>query len=306
MSSKKFGGIALFGAAALGGLYLLSKSSGRDVTDLSGLGGGSALGTGGSTALVPGTESATTPYTSAEDSIAKGIEDAPDGSLMGDTEISESGVSNMPASQIDAMQFDTVSALGGAGVAVGAGAAASLAGRLAGGSLLGRVLSKGLGAVGLALFAGDAYDIAKGVGTYAESVNPGSTSRVEAKLKGVPGVHTSLGGQAILGFGEMMSGINVAIGDTIAETVLGGAKPAETITPTPSQEGYGSTTEALNAISGSDSGTTWEMTYSATKTGASPSRGITTNTYQASTGAQVALAGISAEDYAAYLAEKRK
>lgn len=305
MSSKKFGGIALLGAAALGGLYLLSKS-GRAVTDLSGLGGGSALGTGGSTALVPGTESATTPYTSAEDSIAKGIEDTPDGTLMGATEISSSGVSNMPASQVDAMQFDTISALGSAGVAVGAGAAGSLAGRIAGGSLLGRVLSKGLGAVGLALFAGDAYDIAKGVGAYAESVNPGSASRVEAKLSGVPGVHTSLGGRAILGFGEAMSGLNVAIGDTIAETVLSGSKPAETMAPTPSQEGYGSTETALNAISGSESGTTWEHVYSATKTGASPSKGITTNAYKASTGAQVALAGITPEGYAAYLAEKRK
>ena len=306
MSSKKFGGIALLGAAALGGLYLLSKSSGRDVTDLSGLGGGSALGTGGSTTLVPGTESATTPYTSAEDSIAKGIEDTPDAALMGATELSASGVSNMPASQIDAMQFDTVSALGSAGVAVGAGAAGSLAGRLAGGSLLGRVLSKGLGAVGLGLFAGDAYDIAKGVGAYAEGINPGSAARVEDKLKGVSGVEGSLGGQAILGFGQAMSGLNLAIGDTIAETVLGGPKPAETMTPTPSQEGYGSTETALNAISGSESGTTWEHVYSATKTGASQSKGITTNTYQASTGAQVALAGISAEDYAAYLAEKRK
>lgn len=312
MSSKKFGGIALFGAAALGGLYLLSKNSERDVTDLSGLAGGPALGTGGSTALVPGTESATTPYTSAEDSIAKGIEDAPDGSLMGDTEISESGVSNMPASQIDAMQFDTVSVLGSAGVAVGAGAAGSLAGRLAGGSLLGRVLSKGLGAVGLALFAGDAYDVNKaltgseGRGLYHLTalpelvVNPAGTIAAYATTGSTPLM--SVAGQ----FGQAMSGLNVAIGDTIAETVLGGSKPAETITPTPSQEGYGSTTEALNAISGSDSGTTWEMSYSATKTGASPSRGITTNTYQASTGAQVALAGISAEDYTAYLAEKRK
>lgn len=305
MSSKKFGGIALFGAAALGGLYLLSKTSGKDVTDLTGLGGGSALGTGGSTALVPGTESATTPYTSAEDSIAKGIEDTPDAALMGATEISASGVSNMPASQIDAMQFDTVSALGSAGVAVGAGAAGSLAGRLSGG-LLGRVLSKGLGAVGLGLFAGDAYDIAKGIGAYAESINPGSAARVEDKLKGVQGVEGALGGRAILGFGQAMSGLNVVIGDTIAETVLGGPKPSETMTPTPSQEGYGSTETALNAISGSESGTTWEHVYSATKTGASPSKGITTNTYQASTGAQVALAGISAEDYAAYLAEKRK
>ena len=67
----------------------------------------------------------------------------------------------------------------------------------------------------------------------------------------------------------------------------------------------GSTKSALDEIAGTPAGTVWEQTYSATKTGASPSKGITTNTYQASTGAQVALAGISAEDYAAYLAEKR-
>ena len=80
MKKETAGGLAMLGAAILGGLYLLSKNSERSVTDLTRPGGGSALGTGGSTALVPGSESATTPYTSAEDSIAKGIEDAPDGS----------------------------------------------------------------------------------------------------------------------------------------------------------------------------------------------------------------------------------
>ena len=166
--------------------------------------------------------------------------------------------------------------------------------------------------MGLGLLAGDVYDVNKaltgseGGGLYHLTalpelvVNPVGTIATYATTGSTPLM--SAAGQ----FGQAMSGINVAIGDTIAETVLGRPRPSETIAPTPSQEGYGSTESALNAISGSGPGTTWEQTYSATKTGASPSRGIKTEAYKASTGAQVALAGISAEDYAAYLAEKRK
>lgn len=62
---------------------------------------------------------------------------------------------------------------------------------------------------------------------------------------------------------------------------------------------------SLNYIAGTQ-GDTWKLTYYAEKTGASASKGSTTSTYKSSSGAQVALAGISPSEYASYLKSKGK
>ena len=76
MKKNTAGGLAMLGAAILGGYYLLSRSQAQ-TTDL----GSSGLGTGGntsltpSTPLIPGAESISSPGVSSPDSVTKGIED---------------------------------------------------------------------------------------------------------------------------------------------------------------------------------------------------------------------------------------
>lgn len=278
MSSKKFGGIALLGAAALGGLYLLSKS-GRAVTDLSGLGGGSALGTGGSTALVPGTEKPSTPPVYGEDSVATGIEDNDAAENYGAVDYSDSGPTDIPSEVIN--QKDN--ALGDI-----AGEIAPYAGLSVIGSLSNLLLRKGSTASAGSVFA------RFGAGSVGGAVLKGVSRAVP-----VVGV-MSLASDLLVGrAGDGGGGVPITDGSPTVASVLG-----ESVSGIPNTNLDYVGKSALDEIAGTPAGTTWEQTYTATKTGASPSRGITTNTYQASTGAQVALAGISAEDYAAYLAEK--
>ena len=97
MSAKTYGGIALLGAAALGGLYLMTKNAERSITDL---GGGSALGTGGSTAIVPGTEKPSTPAVYGEDSVATGIEDDDAPENYGAVDYSDAGATDIPSGAI--------------------------------------------------------------------------------------------------------------------------------------------------------------------------------------------------------------
>ena len=320
MKKNTAGGLAMLGAAILGGYYLLSRSQAQ-TTDL----GGSGLGTGGSTSLtpsslIPGTtqETVTTPFYTTPDSMTVGIED--DGgarSLRGLTEISDSGTFDTTAADIDRLKFSVISGLSAGGIASLLTAGGSRVGTKAGASILGRVLGKGVGSAGLALFAGDAYDIAAGLG----SINPAGVKASAEKMGGISGVEGTIGGQGILGFGKTMSDANLFIGDSIAGVITG--QPAETAssgavkpltkvstnygmsdTPTLSKPYTGSTIGALNVIADTPVGTTWTNTYSSQKTGTSGTSG-STNTYKASSGQQVALAGISASDYASYLANKK-
>jgi len=63
---------------------------------------------------------------------------------------------------------------------------------------------------------------------------------------------------------------------------------------------------SLDKIMGNTDSQTWEHTFHSEKTGESLSKGIQTDTWKSSSGQQVALAGITPENYAKYLAEKGK
>ena len=63
---------------------------------------------------------------------------------------------------------------------------------------------------------------------------------------------------------------------------------------------------SLDKIVGNTDSQTWEHTFHSEKTGESLSKGIQTDTWKSSSGQQVALAGITPENYAKYLAEKGK
>lgn len=279
MKSKKFGGIALLGAAALGGLYLMTKTSGKDVTDL---GGGSALGTGGSTAIVPGAEKPSTPPVYGEDSVATGIEDDDTPENYGAVDYSDSGSTDIPSAVIDKKD----NALMDIGLELAPYAGLSIVG-----SLSNFLLKKGSTAEAGSVFA------RLGAGSVA-----GGALRVVSRAVPVIG-GMSLASDLLVGRAGDGGGMTVLPheGNSVLEDVFNEHMAG---IPDTKMDYVGATKSSLDEIAGTPAGTVWEQTYSATKTGASQSRGITTNTYQASTGAQVALAGISADDYAAYLAEK--
>ena len=296
MKKEAAGGLAMLGAAILGGYYLLSRSQAQTI-DL----GSSGLGTGGNTSLtppkhaipIPGGESISSPGVSSPDSVTKGIEDSDTPSTRGITEVSDSGTYDTSAGDVASL-FGEIAPWAGLGIfqsaskrvlTKGASAAeGSLLSRITGGLLGGalRTATRAIPIVGSVAFASDMLIGRAGDGGYT---------------------------------GEYDPSINTAIDELIAEQ-MGAAKTVSAVpadrsnygmsdTPTLSKPYTGSTISALNAIAGTPVGTTWTNTYSATKSGASQSKGITTNTYKASSGQQVALAGISASDYAAYLANKK-
>ena len=299
MKKETAGGLAMLGAAILGGYYLITRSQAQTI-DL----GSSGLGTGGNTSptppsstpakpVIPGADSIGSPGVSSPDSVTKGIEDSDTPSTRGITELSDSGTYDTSAGDIASLVGE-IAPWAGLGIfqsaskqvlAKSASAAeGSLLSRIAGGALGSalRVATKAIPGVGSAAFASDMLIGRAGDGGYT---------------------------------GEPYDPSNTVIDDLIAQQMAAAktvsAVPADSSnygmsdTPTLSKPYTGSTTAALNVIANTPVGTTWTNTYSATKTGASQSKGITTNTYVASSGQQVALAGISASDYAAYLANKK-
>ena len=299
MKKETAGGLAMLGAAILGGYYLITRSQAQTI-DL----GSSGLGTGGNTSLtppsstppkpvIPGDGSISSPGVNSPDSVEKGIEDSDTPSTRGITELSDSGTYDTSDGDIASLVGE-IAPWAGLGIfqsaskqvlAKSASAAeGSLLSRITGGLLGGalRTATRAIPVAGTVAFASDMLIGSAGDGGYT---------------------------------GEQYDPSNTVIDDLIAQQ-MAAAKTASAIpadssnygmsdTPTLSKPYTGSTIGALNVIANTPVGTTWTNTYSATKTGASQSKGITTNTYVASSGQQVALAGISASDYAAYLANKK-
>ena len=296
MKKGTAGGLAMLGAAILGGYYLLSRNQPQTI-DL----GGSGLGTGGNTSLtpstplipIPGGESISSPGVNYPDSVEKGIEDEDTPSTRGLTELSDSGTYDTSADDIASL-FGEIAPWAGLGIFQSASK---------------RVIAKSESAVEGSLLSLIGGGVLGGALRTATRVIPGVGSAAFAveMLTGKAGD----GGYT----GERYDPSNTVIEDLVAQQMAAAktvsAVPADSSnygmsdTPTLSKPYTGSTTAALNVIANTPVGTTWTNTYSATKTGASQSKGITTNTYVASSGQQVALAGISASDYAAYLANKK-
>ena len=289
MKKNTAGGLAMLGAAILGGYYLLSRSQAQ-TTDL----GSSGLGTGGNTSLtpssltpsaplIPGAESISSPGVSSPDSVTKGIEDGDTPSTRGITEVSDSGTYDTSASDISSL-FGEIAPWAGLGIfnsvskllltKSASAAEGSLLSRIGGGALGAglRISTKVIPVVGSASFAIEMLTGKAGDGGYTGELYDPSNTVIARAAGSIPAVSSNYG-----------------MSDT----------------PTLSKPYTGSTIGALNVIADTPVGTTWTNTYSATKTGASQSKGITTNTYKASSGQQVALAGISASDYASYLANKK-
>ena len=283
MKKETAGWLALGGAAILGGYYLITRSQAQTI-DL----GSSGLGTGGNTSLtppkpaIPVAEPIRSPGVNSPDSVTRGIEDADTPSTRGITEVSDSGTYDTSAGDIASLTGEIAPWAGLAiaqsaskkVLAKGASAAeGSLLSRITGGLLGGalKTATRAIPIVGSAAFASDMLIGRAGDGGYT---------------------------------GEAYDPSNTVIDDLIAEQ-MGAAKTVSAVDRVTSNYGSDASYADLNAIAGTPAGTTWTNTYSSIKTGASASKGVTTNTYQASTGQQVALAGISAADYAAYLANKK-
>ena len=289
MKKETAGGIALLGAAILGGYYLYTKNQSTETVDLD----SSGLGTGGNTALTPSfvaPENVTSPYVETPDSTTIGIED--DGNAKentGLTEISDAGTSDTSSEKVDKMAFLT-----------------NIGAELApwGGLALVQSASKLLLKKGTTSAAGSFFSrFAAGTGAAAALK---VVTRAVPVVSGIAFASDMLIGRAGDGGYTDISAptANSTIADTVAAQ-MGAAKTVSGVGRVTSNYGSDASYQDLNAIAGTDSVTTWKNTYSAIKTGSSASKGSTTNTYQASSGQQVALAGISASDYAAYLANKK-
>ena len=283
MKKETAGGLAMLGAAILGGYYLISRSQAQTI-DI----GSSGLGTGGNTSFtppkpaIPVAEPIRSPGVNSPDSVTRGIEDADRRSTRGITELSDSGTYDTSAGDIASLTGE-IAPWVGLGIfqsaskkvlAKGASAAeGSLLSRITGGVLGGalKTATRAIPIVGSVAFASDMLIGRAGDGGYT---------------------------------GEPYDPSNTVIDDLIAEQ-MDAAKTVSAVDRVTSNYGSDASYDDLNAIAGTPAGTTWTNTYSSIKTGASQSKGITTNTYQASSGQQVALAGISASDYAAYLANKK-
>ena len=302
MKKETAGGLAMLGAAILGGYYLMTRSQAQTI-DL----GSSGLGTGGNTSLtppsstppksvIPGGESISSPGVNSPDSVTKGIEDADTPSTRGITEVSDSGTYDTSAEDIASL-FAEIAPWAGLAVfqsaskrvlAKGASAVeGSLLSRITGGVLGGalRVATRAIPVVGTVAFASDMLIGRAGDGGLTwENYDPSNSTLDDV-------------------FARHMATGEMDAPDTVS---AGAAKTVSAVDRVTSNYGSDASYDDLNAIAGTDPGTTWTNTYSSIKTGASASKGSTTNTYQASSGQQVALAGISAADYAAYLANKQK
>jgi hypothetical protein len=285
MKRETVGGIALLGAAILGGYYLYTQNQSPETVDL----GSSGLGTGGNTALTPSfvtPENVTSPYVETPDSMTIGVED--DGNAKentGLTEISDAGTYDTSAEKVDGMAF---------------------LGELApwGGLALVQSASKLLLKKGTTSAAGSFFS------RFAAGTGAGAALKVVTRavpvVSGIAFASDMLIGRAGDGgyTGVSAPAANSTIEDVVAAQ-MGAAKTVSGVGRVTSNYGSDASYQDLNAIAGTDSGTTWKSTYSSIKTGASASKGATINTYQASSGQQVALAGISAADYASYLANKK-
>ena len=286
MKKDTAGGLAMLGAAILGGYYLITRSQAQTI-DL----GSSGLGTGGNTSLtpstplipIPGGESISSPGVSSPDSVTKGIEDSDTPSTRGITEVSDSGTYDTSEGDIASL-FGEIAPWAGLGIFQSASK---------------RILAKGASAVEGSLLSRITGGLLGGALRTATRVIPGVGSAAFAveMLTGKAGD----GGYT----GELYDPSNTVIARAAGAIPADSSNYGMSDTPTLSKPYTGSTIGALNVIANTPVGTTWTNTYSATKTGASQSKGITTNTYVASSGQQVALAGISASDYAAYLANKK-
>ena len=288
MKKETAGGLAMLGAAILGGYYLITRSQAHTI-DL----GSSGLGTGGNTSRTPPSsapskpaipvgESISSPGVNSPDSVTKGIEDGDTPSTRGITELSDSGTYVTSADDIASL-FGEIAPWAGLGIFQTASK---------------KVLAKSASAVEGSLLSRITGGLLGGALRTATRVIPvvGSAAFAVEMLIGKAGD----GGYT----GERYDPSNTVIDELVAAQ-MGAAKTVSAVDRVTSNYGSDASYDDLNAIPGTPAGTTWTNTYSSIKTGESASRGITTNTYQASTGAQVALAGISAEDYAAYLANKK-
>lgn len=288
MKKETAGGLAMLGAAILGGYYLITRSQAQTI-DL----GSSGLGTGGNTSLtppsstpptsvIPGGESISSPGVNSPDSVEKGIEDSDTPSTRGITEVSDSGTYDTSAEDIASL-FGEIAPWAGLGIFQSASK---------------RVLAKSASAVEGSLLSRITGGLLGGALRTATRVIPGVGSAAFAveMLTGKAGD----GGYT----GERYDPSNTVIEDLFAQQ-MAAAKTVSAVDRVTSNYGSDASYDDLNAIAGTPAGTTWTNTYSSIKTGASASKGVTTNTYQASSGQQVALAGISAADYAAYLANKK-
>lgn len=288
MKKETAGGLAMLGAAILGGYYLITRSQAQTI-DL----GSSGLGTGGNTSLtpptsvIPGGESISSPGVNSPDSVEKGIEDSDTPSTRGITEVSDSGTYDTSAEDIASL-FGEIAPWAGLGIFQSASK---------------RVLAKSASAVEGSLLSRITGGLLGGALRTATRVIPGVGSAAFAveMLTGKAGD----GGYT----GELYDPSNNVIADLfdaqMAAAEMGAAKTVSAVDRVTSNYGSDASYEDLNAIAGTPAGTTWTNTYSSIKTGTSASKGSTTNTYMASSGQQVALAGISAADYAAYLANKK-
>lgn len=283
MKKETAGGLAMLGAAILGGYYLITRSQAQTI-DL----GSSGLGTGGNTSLtpptsvIPGGESISSPGVNSPDSVEKGIEDSDTPSTRGITEVSDSGTYDTSAEDIASL-FGEIAPWAGLGIFQSASK---------------RVLAKSASAVEGSLLSRITGGLLGGALRTATRVIPGVGSAAFAveMLTGKAGD----GGYT----GERYDPSNTVIEDLFAQQ-MAAAKTVSAVDRVTSNYGSDASYDDLNAIAGTPAGTTWTNTYSSIKTGTSASKGSTTNTYMASSGQQVALAGISAADYAAYLANKK-
>ena len=288
MKRETAGGIALLGAAILGGYYLYTKNQRTETVDLS----SSGLGTGGDTSLTPSfvPENVTSPYVETPDSMTIGIEDDGDAKEnTGLTEISDAGTSDTSSEKVDKMAFLT-----------------NIGAELApwGGLALVQSASKLLLKKGTTSAAGSFFS------RFAAGTGAGAALKIVTRavpvVSGIAFASDMLIGRAgDGGYTDISAYTNNDIIKDTATAQMQAAKTVSGVEKVTSNYGSDTTYQDLNAIAGTDSETTWKNTYSAIKTGSSASKGLTTNTYQASSGQQVALAGISAGDYAAYLANKK-
>lgn len=289
---KKNTGLGILALGIVGAIgYFTYKNLTSDDTMVSLPGSKSAgLGTGGDPSIIPGAEETSTPIVASDDSVARGIEDTPSASTTGTTDLSDTGVTDMPgASLVDAQKTirSAVSELfpyiALSGVGSGANAlirksassgADSFFARFAPKTVLGgglKVLSRSIPVVGSAMFASDVLIGKAGGGTIYNT-------KEEWEAAGSPD------------------------GDYYATNNYDFDFLGKSSSPPANKTGYG-INDALDSIAGT-SGDTWEQTYHGQKRGTSDIGGAS-NTYKSSSGAQVALAGISAEDYAEYLANKK-
>lgn len=321
MVSKNTKPFLIFGGlvAGLAGYMYLKNTQKVNKIDLGAGSGSNGIGGSGEFYNTPGVDSVDSVATGIEDNVPSvGVVDASDsGSTITQNDVVDNLDEPLLSSSDIASLVPYVGLAGSGYVANRILKSTAVRSSASGAGLLSKVtrgglrvaggLSRAIPVVGTGLLAGDVYDI--------NEMLPNAGGADLYSLIGLGTVATAgpagilLAPSAISGarqFGQTMSGLNHAIGDTIANAVTPSADVKNNvgnltlISPENARK-----QNSLNYIAGTP-GDTWKRTYYAEKTGASASKGLTTSTYQSSSGAQVALAGISPSEYASYLKSKGK